>query len=288
MSDPLEGRSCLVTGTTGGIGFEIARGLARRGAHVIMHGRTRPRVEASAAAIRQRVKGARLETIFGDLASLEEVRAIAAEVDRRHHQLDVLVNNAGVLMSRLELTVDGFETTFAVNHLAPYLLTNLLLPNLRAGGEGRIVTVASVAHRTGVIDLGNLRGEKGFSSFAQYCNSKLANVMFTMELARRTDDSGVTANCLHPGAINTGLWRQSRPIALAFALFGPLFPSPARGADTAIFLAGAPAVADTSGAYFARRRLARPSEQALDMAVAARLWEFSAEATGVDGTVAAA
>jgi NAD(P)-dependent dehydrogenase (short-subunit alcohol dehydrogenase family) len=287
VSDPLEGRSCLVTGTTGGIGFEVARGLAARGAHVIMHGRTRARAEAAAAQVRTRVKGARLETVSGDLGSLDEVRAIAAEVDRRHHRLDVLVNNAGVLMSSLELTVDGYETTFAVNHLATYLLTNLLLPNLRRSGWGRVVTVASIAHRTGVIEFGNLRGEKGFSSYSMYCNSKLANVMFTMELARRIEGTGVTANCLHPGAINTGLWRRSRVIALSFAVFSPLFPSPARAADTAIFLAGAPGVADINGGYFHKRRMQRPADQAFDASVAVRLWELSAEATGVDATVGA-
>ena len=286
MSDPLEGRSCLVTGTTGGIGFEIARGLAQRGAHVIMHGRTRARAEAAAAAIRTKVKDARLETVSGDLASLNDVRAIAAEVDRRHHELDVLVNNAGVLMTRMELSADGYEMTFAVNHLATYLLTNLLLPNLRRTGHGRVITLASIAHRTGVIEFANLKGEKGFSSFSMYCNSKLANVMFTMELARRIEGSGVTANCLHPGAINTGLWRRSGPIALAFSVFGPFFPSAARGADTAVYLAGAPGVADINGGYFHKRRMQRPSDQAFDADVAVRLWELSAEVTGVDGTVA--
>ena len=288
MSDPLEGRSCLVTGTTGGIGFEIARGLARRGAHVIMHGRTRARAEAAATAVRDKVKGARLETVSGDLASLDDVRAIADEVDRRHHDLEVLVNNAGVLMSRLELTVDGYETTFAVNHLAPYLLTNLLLPNLRRTGHGRVVTLSSIAHRNGVIDFDNLKGEKGFSSFPVYSNSKLANVMFTMELARRTEGTGVTANCLHPGAINTGLWRQSGPVALAFSVFGPLFPSAARGADTAIYLAGDPEVAGVNGAYFHKRRMQRPANQAFDADVATRLWDLSAQVTGVDGTVGVA
>ena len=288
MSDPLDGRSCLVTGATGGIGFEIARGLARRGAHVIMHGRTRARAEAAATAVREKVKGARLETVSGDLASLENVRAIAAEVDRRHHDLDVLVNNAGVLMTRLELTVDGYETTFAVNHLATYLLTNLLLPNLRRTGHGRVVTLASVAHRTGAIDFDNLKGEKGFSSFPTYCNSKLANVLFTMELARRTEGTGVTANCLHPGAINTGLWRRSGPIALAFSVFGPIFPNAARGADTAIHLAGDAGVADISGAYFHKRRMQRPAKQAFDADVAVRLWDLSAQVTGVDGTVGVA
>ena len=286
MSDPLEGRSCLVTGTTGGIGFEIARGLAKRGAHVIMHGRTRARAEAAAADIRTRVKDARLETVSGDLASLEDVRAIAAEVDRRHHELDVLVNNAGVLMTRLELSPDGYEMTFAVNHLATYLLTNLLLPNLRRTGHGRVVTLASTAHRTGVIEFGNLKGEKGFSSFSMYCNSKLANVMFTMELARRVEGTGVTANCLHPGAINTGLWRRSGPIALAFSVFGPFFPSAARGADTAVYLSGAPGVADINGGYFHKRRMQRPADQAFDADAAVRLWDLSAQVTGVDGTVA--
>ncbi|HEY8741217.1 MAG TPA: SDR family oxidoreductase [Candidatus Dormibacteraeota bacterium] len=281
LTDPLEGRSCLVTGATGGIGLEIARGLARRGAHVIIHGRTRSRAEAAATWVRTQVKGVRLEAVAADLSSLDAVREMAAEVQRRHHELDVLVNNAGVLMTRLELTREGYEMTFAVNHLAPFLLTNLLLEYLQRTGAGRVVTVASVAHRTGVIEFGNLKGEKGFSSFAFYCNSKLANIMFTMELARRTDGTGVTANCFHPGAINTGLYRRSRIAALAFTVFGPFFPTAARGADTAIYLAGAPGVADINGAYFARRRMRRPSAQAFDAEVQQRLWQVSAEATGV-------
>ena len=178
--------------------------------------------------------------------------------------------------------------TFAVNHLATYLLTNLLLSNLRRTGHGRVVTLASTAHRTGVIEFGNLKGEMGFSSFSMYSNSKLANVMFTMELARRIEGTGVTANCLHPGAINTGLWRRSGPIALAFSVFGPFFPSAARGADTAVYLAGAPDVADINGGYFHKRRMQRPADQAFDADVAMRLWELSAQVTGVDGTVGVA
>lgn len=277
----LTGRSCLVTGSTGGIGLETALGLSRQGAHVILQGRTRARAEAAATWVRDRVKRASLEAVFADLSSMDEVRGMADEVARRHHQLDVLVNNAGVLMDHLEITPEGNEMTLAVNHLAPFLLTNLLLPNLRRTGAGRVVTTASVAHQGGTIDFNNLRGERGFSGFAFYRNSKLANVMFTMELARRTEGSGVTANCFHPGAIPSGLWRRSRPAALAFAVFKPLFPSAARGADTAIYLAGSPEVAGTSGAYFSKRRLVRPAAQAFDAEVQQRLWEVSAELTGV-------
>lgn len=279
--DPLESRSCLVTGGTRGIGIEIARGLAKRGAHVIIHGRTRASAEAAATWVRTKVRDARLEAVSADMASLDEVRAMADEVSRRHHQLDVLVNNAGLLMSHLELSRDGWEMTFAVNHLAPFLLTSLLLPNLQRTGAGRVVTVASVAHRTGVIEFGNLRGEGAFSGFPFYCNSKLANVMFTMELARRIDGTGVTANCLHPGAINTGLYRRSKLLGPLFTIFSPLFPTATKGADTAIYLAGAPGVADISGAYFSKRRMHSPAPQAFDADVQQRLWQVSAEATGV-------
>lgn len=270
-----------MTGATGGIGLETALGLSRRGAHVLLHGRTRARAEAAATWVRERQKGASLEGVFADLASLEQVRGMAAEVERRHHRLDVLVNNAGVLMDHLELTPEGHETTFAVNHLAPFLLTNLLLPSLQRSGAGRVVTVASSAHSGGVIDFANLNGERGFSGFGFYQNSKLMNVMFTIELARRLDGSGVTANCFHPGAIPTGLWRRTRPAALAFAVFRPLFPSAAKAADTAVYLAGSAEVAETSGAYFNQRRLRRPAARAFDAEAQRRLWEVSAEITGV-------
>jgi retinol dehydrogenase-14 len=219
--------------------------------------------------------------VFCDLASLEEVRGMAEEVQRRHHQLDVLVNNAGVLMNRLELSRDGFEMTFAVNHLAPFLLTNLLLDNLRRGGAGRVITLASVAHNSGHIDFDNLKGQKGFNSMGAHSASKLANVLFTNELANRVEGTGVTANCLHPGVINTGLWRRSRATALAFAVFQPFFPSTGKGADTAIYLAGDPAVAGINGGYFSKRKMRRPAPQAFDAVVQQRLWEVSAEITGV-------
>ncbi|MGI8610535.1 MAG: SDR family oxidoreductase [Candidatus Dormibacteria bacterium] len=281
MSDQLEGKSCLVTGTTGGIGLEIARGLAKRGAHVILHGRTRARAEAVATSIRERNKDAHLEAVSADLSSLDEVRGMAEEIARRHDRLDVLVNNAGVLMTRLELSKDGYEMTFAVNHLAPFLLTNLLLPNLRRSGAGRVITLASVAHKGGFIDFNNLKGEKGFNSMMVYRASKLANVLFTNELANRVEGTGVTANCMHPGVINTGLWRRSKPIAIAFGLFQMFFPGPADGADTALYLAGDPAVADTNGGYFSKRKMRRPAPQAFDADAQRRLWDVSAEITGV-------
>lgn len=281
MSDPLKGKVCLVTGTTGGIGLEIARGLARRGAHVILHGRTVERAEAVAASIRERNKNAELETVGADFGSLAEVREMATAVAQRHPGLDVLVNNAGVLMTRLELSKDGYEMTFAVNHLAPFLLTNMLLESLRASGAGRVVTVASVAHTGGFIDFANLTGERGFNSMAIYSSSKLANVLFTNELANRVEGTGVTANCLHPGVINTGLWRRSRPIALAFGLFQLFFPDASKGADTALYLAGDPAVAGLNGGYFSKRKMRRPAPQAFDADVQRRLWDVSAEITGV-------
>ena len=255
-------------------------GLSRSGAHVLLHGRTRARAEAAATWVRGRNPGASLEGVFADLSSLEEVRGMAQEVTRRHHDLDVLVNNAGVLMDHRELTVDGHEMTFAVNHLAPFLLTNLLLPNLQRSSGGRVVTVASSVHAGGVIDFANLDGERSFFGFGAYQNSKLMNVMFTMELARRSEGSGVTANCFHPGAIATGLWRRSRLADLGFTLFKPFFPSAAKGADCAVYLAASPEVAETSGAYFHQRRLRRPAAQAFDAEAQLRLWQVSAEITG--------
>lgn len=206
---------------------------------------------------------------------------MAEDVSRRHGQLDVLVNNAGVLMTRLKLSTEGYEMTFAVNHLAPFLLTNLLLGSLRRTGAGRVITMASVAHTGAFLDFDNLRGERGFNSMGIYSASKLANILFTNELANRVEGTGVTANCLHPGVINTGLWRQSKPIAIAFGAFHMFFPSAATGADTALYLAGDPAVAGINGGYFSKRKMRRPAPQAFDADVQRRLWDISAEITGV-------
>jgi len=279
----LAGRTCLVTGATSGIGQEIAVGLAERGAVVGVVCRDRARGEATLAELQRRTGNDRGLLFEADLASQAAIRALAADVRQRLPALHVLVNNAGVVNLRHTTTADGVETVFAVNHLAPFLLTNLLLDHLRASAPARVVTVASDAHRfvTGVAfeDRGH---EHRYRWARVYGQSKLANILFTAELARRLAGSGVTATCLHPGAVGTRLGQNNGWWAtLLTRALRPFFRTPAEGADTAVYLASAPEVDGQSGGYFVNRSPRRPSKAAEDAAMAARLWDVSAHLTGL-------
>lgn len=279
----LAGRTCLVTGATSGIGEATAVGLARLGARVLLVGRDPARGEASLAKVRRASGNDTASLLIADLASLEQVRSLAAAVQERAPQLHVLVNNAGVVNLRRETTVDGLETTFAVNHLAYFLLTRLLLDRLRASAPARIVNVASEGHRFGVLDVDDLQtAHKPYSWMRVYGTSKLANVLFTYELARRLEGSGVTANCLHPGAVGTGLGANNGRLGrIVLPLVRPFLRSPEGGARTSIYLASSDEVAAVSGRYFIRCR-ARPSSAASrDAALARRLWDASEVLTGL-------
>jgi NAD(P)-dependent dehydrogenase (short-subunit alcohol dehydrogenase family) len=273
--DTMTGRTVLVTGATDGIGRETALELARVGARVVVHGRDRDRVETTRAAIVAATGNEAVETAVADLASQRAVRALSAEIHERFDLVHVLVNNAGVYMHRRVLTEDGLETTFAVNHLAPFLLTRLLLDRLAAAARGgrvaRVVTVSSVAHQRGVVDLGNLQGERVFSPYGSYALSKLCNVLFTIELAERLRDSGVTANTLHPGVVATKLLRAG---------FGSMGGSVAEGARTPVFLASSPEVEQVSGRYFVGRQPVEPAPPARDRASRKALWALSEKLTG--------
>jgi NAD(P)-dependent dehydrogenase (short-subunit alcohol dehydrogenase family) len=289
----LEDRTCLVTGATSGIGQETALGLAREGARVLIVGRDPVRGEAARADIARRSGNDRIELLRADLASLREVQRLAGEVRARCPALHVLVNNAGVMNLKRQQSADGFEATFAVNHLAYFALTLQLLDLLRASAPARIVNVASDAHRFGQIDWNDLQSEKRYrglpvvAAMRVYGTSKLENILFTRELARRLEGSGVSANCLHPGAVSTRLGAQngggSRIVA---SLLRPFMLSPADGARTSIHLAASPAVAGISGSYFANMREARCSRAARDVDAARRLWQVSAELTGLAGAAA--
>lgn len=281
----MDGRVCLVTGATSGIGVETAVGLARMGATVVVHGRTSERAEAAANGVRRRAGGASVAAVAADLSSLHAVRGLADQVRSRFPGLRVLVNNAGVVSASRQLTADGYELTFAVNHLAPFLLTNLLLdtlaPSNPGNGQARVVTVASEAHRPATIDFTNLQGERSYNGINAYNTSKLCNILFTMELARRVDDRAITANCLHPGVIlSTGLWDAGWFLRIPTMVLAPFFRNAQRGAQTSIYLASAPEVEKTSGAYFSDSRLARASNAAFDAESARRLWEVSEQLTG--------
>jgi NAD(P)-dependent dehydrogenase (short-subunit alcohol dehydrogenase family) len=273
----MEGRVVVVTGASSGIGAAAALELAARGALVVPVCRDRRRLEGIARRLGS-------EPLQADFASLAAVRGLAAELLDRHPRIDVLVNNAGLVAGRRTLTGDGFELTFAVNHLAPFLLTNLLIERLRASPPARVVTTSSDAHRGGLIDLEDLQGEHGWSTWSAYSRSKLANILFTRALARRLEGSGVTANCLHPGVIRTRLGRGARlPIRAGWRVASTFFSGPGKGASTIVYLASAPEAAAISGGYFVDSRPASPSAQAQDDDLAERLWQESARLVGLDG-----
>ena len=280
---PMAGRICLVTGASSGIGRETAIGLARLGATLLIHGRDRDRSASALSEVRAASNGGSVQLVTADLSSQAEVQRLAAEVQRRHGQLHVLVNNAGVIRTTRELTVDGLEYTFALNHLAYFLLTTLLLDRLIASGPARIVNVSSAAHRGARIDFDDLMGGQRYRGTAAYGQSKLANILFTRELARRLGGTEVTAHSLHPGfvASNFGSGNRGlgRAIRFGMRLLRPLARSPQRGAETSIYLASSPEVEGVAGRYFIDCREAEPSAAAGDAAAAGRLWEISERLT---------
>ncbi len=271
----LQGRTVLVTGATDGIGRETARGLAARGARVLLHGRDARRAETALRAIAFSTGNDRLEIVLADFTSLRQVRALAAEVHRRTDRLDVLVDNAGVWQARRHLTEDGLETTFQVNHLAPFLLTNLVLDLLLAAAPSRVVVVSSGVHQRAAVDLRDLQGERRYDGTSAYGLSKLGNLLFAYELARRLQGSGVTVNALHPGAVSTKL------LHAGFRASGGA--SPAQGARTAIYLASSPDVAAVTGGYYVDERPATSSAASYDRDLQDHFWEISEELSGLAG-----
>jgi NAD(P)-dependent dehydrogenase (short-subunit alcohol dehydrogenase family) len=273
---------CLITGATSGIGKATAMGLASMGASVVMVGRDRDRGEAALADIKEKSANASVDLMLADLSSQEEIRRLAHEIREAYPRLDVLINNAGVIRSERITTADGIETTFAVNHLAYSLLTNLLLDVLKASAPSRIVNVASGEQRNGTIDFDDLQGEKGYKGAKAYSQSKLATVLFTYELARRLEGTGVTANCLHPGVVGTNLGSGvSGAFGFVVRALTPLMKSPEKGAETSIYLASSPEVEGLSGGYFVKKAEARSSDASYDERIARRLWEASAELTNL-------
>ncbi len=277
----LGGRTVLITGSTGGIGKATALGLAAMGARVVITGRDRGRVEDTAREIK--TVGAQVELFVADLSSQSEVRRLADEVLQRHPHLDVLINNVGGYWNNRHLTADGLEHTFALNHLAPFLLSNLLLESLQQSAGARIVTVSSNAHTMGRIDFDDLQGERSYSGARAYNQSKLANVLFTYELARRLRNTSVTANAAHPGLVSTafGAGDPGRAQRLLVPVLRPFMKSPAAGAATSIHLASSPDFDRVTGRYFAKSKPAKSSKRSYDEATAARLWAVSAELVGL-------
>jgi NAD(P)-dependent dehydrogenase (short-subunit alcohol dehydrogenase family) len=281
----MHGRTVIVTGANAGVGRATALGLARLGATVVMLCRSRERGEEARDAVRRESRNDAVELAVADLASQASIRAFAEEFLSRHESLHVLVNNAAVIAPARTLTVDGIETQFAVNHLAPFLLTHLLFARLRQSAPARVVNVSSGMHRRTGIDFNNLQGERHYHPRRIYAQTKLCNVLFTVDLAGRTRSSGVTANALHPGTISTGLYGRflGLPSWLGFVSqwYGS---SPERGAATPIYLAASPEVAGVTGQYFKNRRPAPMNPLAHDAAVRRRLWELSEKLTGIGET----
>src|SRR5262245_36296324 len=267
---------CLVTGANSGIGKVTAKALAAGGATVIMVCRNRDKGEAARAEIVRETRNEKVDLMIADFSELRQIRRLAADVKAKYPRLHTLVNNAGAYNGQRALTADGYETTFAVNHLGYFLLTVELLDLLKSSAPARIVNVASDAHRGGHIQFDDLNLENGYSGWKAYGQSKLANVLFTYELARRLAGTGVTANCMHPGVVGTNLFNKVGGLAGKIVrLFTPFMRTPEKGADTIIWLASSPEVEGITGKYFVDRKEQATNPQSYDPAGAARLWEIS-------------
>jgi retinol dehydrogenase 14 len=281
---PMAGKTVLVTGGTSGIGRATAVGLAALGARVGITGRDQARTKTAAAEIAAETGNSQVDDFAADMLAQAQVRELAAAVLAAYPRLDVLVNNAGGFWSSRHVSADGIEQTFALNHLAPFLLTNLLLDRLKASAPARIVTVASAAHSTTKLRFDNLQSEKKYFSPRVYAQSKLANVMFTYELARRLEGSGVTATALHPGLVKTTFGQEdpSKLMNFIVLLGSPTAKSPEQGASTAVYLASAPEADGLTGQYFVNSKPKKSGKSSYDTTAAARLWQVSSDLVGLD------
>ena len=279
----MEGEVALITGGTSGIGKATATALAAMGAEVVVSGRSKERGEAAVEEIRERSGNEKVSLVLADLAVQAEVRGLAQAFKERHDRLDVLVNNAGIIQSKRTETPDGIELTLAVNHLAPFLLTNLLLGLLKESAPSRIITVSSEARRGAEIDFGDLQSERRYRAFRVYGMTKLANILFTYELAERLEGTGVVANCLHPGSVNTNFANYNRSLGtLLFRAFKPFMRTPEQGADTVVYLAVSPETREMTGRYLTDRKVISSYEEPHGVLAQKRLWEVSEELTNLE------
>ena len=282
-ANPMTGRVCLVTGATSGIGKASAKALAAQGAELLIAGRDRQRTEDTVRWIRSETGNGTVQFLLADFCDLSQVRAMARAFQERYTRLDVLVNNAGAFDNTRHDTPYVVERTFLVNHLAPFTLTNLLLPTLQESAPARIVNVSSQAHKYGTLDFGDLGFQRGYMGFKAYARSKLAMVLYTYELARRLAESGVTVNALHPGHVATNIWKTDLgwlgPVVKR--VMGWFSETPEEGADNSVYLASSPEVEGTTGRYFVKREAVESAPLTYDREVAQRLWRVSEDLTAV-------
>lgn len=282
-TNTMNGKICLVTGATSGIGKVTATALAAQGAQVILTGRNQAKTEQTVRQIRSQTGNPSVQYLLADFSDLDQVREMAGLFNQRYSRLDVLVNNAGAFFNTRQETPYGVEMTLLVNHLAPFLLTNLLLKTIQSSAPARIVNVASDAHPYDTLDFDDLSFKRGYFGFKAYARSKLANVLFTYELARRLDPGAVTVNALHPGHIATDIWKTN------FSFIGPALKwimgffslTPEQGADNTIYLASSPSVAGITGKYFVKREPAPSFPLSYDEKIAQQLWDLSERLTSI-------
>jgi retinol dehydrogenase-14 len=285
MSGLMNSKICLVTGASSGIGKATALGLAKMGATVVMVCRDASKGQAALADIRQKSGSNLVDLLLADLSSQAEIHRLASEYRSKYQHLHVLINNAGVYYTKRHVTVDGLEAMFAVNYIARFLLTNLLLDIIKSSAPARIINVAGAYHAKGKINFDDLQGEKDFDGQRANHQSKLADVLFTYELARRLEGTGVTVNCLHPGMVATDLIDKDKDFPLFFKylykLSRPLMKSPAKGAVTSIHLASSPEVEGITGQYFVNKKISQSSPESHDRELAKQLWKVSEELTNL-------
>jgi NAD(P)-dependent dehydrogenase (short-subunit alcohol dehydrogenase family) len=281
----MQNKVCVITGATSGIGKATALGLAKMGATVMIIGRDRVEGEIAQKEIKNRSRNSKVDLLLADLSSQAEICKLAEEIKARYPRLHVLINNAGIAPLKRSVTVDGIERIFAVNYLAPFLLTHLLLDRLEAAAPARVINVAGDYHRKATIQFDDLMSEKKYNGIRANNQAKLALILFTYELARRLDGTGVTANCLHPGAVATdGPLKDPDLPAFSRSMYRMVrvfFASPEKGAETSIYLATSPEVENVSGKYFIKKKAVASSAESYDEGIAHRLWKVSEELTGL-------
>jgi len=279
----MTGKVCLITGGNSGIGKATALGLAKLNASIVIVSRDKDKGEATLIEIRGKSDNRNVDAMTADLSSQDSVRELAHDFRGRYKKLHVLINNAGIFLPRRVPTVDGLETTFATNHLGHFLLTNLLLDVLKASAPSRVINITSSAHRGTTIDFDDLQAEKKYSGYHAYSQSKLANVLFTYQLAKRLEGTGITVNCLHPGVVRTGFGKDVTGLMSILVRVGsPFMMSPEKSARAAIYLATSPELEGVTGKHFSRGKEERSSTESYDDSSAERLWKVSAKLTGLD------